>query len=77
MSEYLGMELPTNFSTYIEWSAILTGVFFLLSILAFILKWGIRFRLVGVTGFMGVLTGGLFALGLRLYQHGQIPGAVR
>ena len=71
------MELPINFSTYTEWSAILTGVFFLLSVLAFILKWGVRFRLVGVTGFMSVLTVGLFALGLGLYQHVAIPGAVR
>ncbi|MEC4982997.1 MAG: Ycf51 family protein, partial [Oscillatoria sp. PMC 1076.18] len=45
--------------------------------LGFIFKWGIRFRLVGVTGFMGVLTVGLFALGLGLFSHTVIPGSVR
>ncbi|NJQ97742.1 MAG: DUF2518 family protein [Hydrococcus sp. CSU_1_8] len=66
-----------DFSTYAQWSGILTIVCFLLAILAFILQWGIRFRLVGVTGFMGVLTAGLFALGLGLFTHTVIPGAVR
>lgn len=66
-----------NFSNYAQWSGILTVVCFLLAILAFVLQWGIRFRLVGVTGFMGVLTAGLFALNLGLFTHTVIPGAVR
>ncbi|MCU0534319.1 MAG: Ycf51 family protein [Hydrococcus sp. Prado102] len=66
-----------NFSTYAQWSGILTVVCLLLAILAFIFQWGIRFRLVGVTGFMGVLTAGLFALGLGLFTRTVIPGAVR
>jgi hypothetical protein len=48
-----------------------------LAVLAFFLKWGIRFRLVGITGFMGVLTGGLFALSLGFYSRPTIPDAVR
>jgi hypothetical protein len=66
-----------NFSTYAQWSGILTIVLLLLTILGFVLGWGIRFRLVGVTSFMGVLTAGLFALGLGLFTHTVIPGAVR
>lgn len=66
-----------NFSNYAQWSAIATAFFLLLTILAFFLKWGIRFRFVGVTSFMGVLTVGLFALGLGLFTHTVVPGAVR
>ncbi|WP_013320404.1 Ycf51 family protein [Gloeothece verrucosa] len=71
------MEFPTDFSTYTLWSAYLTVAFLLFTIIAFIFKWGFRFRLVGVTGFMGVLTGGLFALGLGLYTRTEVPGSVR
>lgn len=73
----LPFNLPTDFLTYTKWSAILTVVCFLLAILAFLLKWGIRFRLVGVTGFMGVLTVGLFALNFGLFTRTVIPGSVR
>jgi hypothetical protein len=66
-----------NFSNYAQWSGILTLVCLALTILAFVLKWGIRFRLVGATGFMGVLTAGIFALGLGLFTRTVIPGAVR
>lgn len=48
-----------------------------ITLLSFILKWGLRFRLVGVTGFMGVLTTGLFALSLVPITRTEIPGAVR
>ena len=71
------MELPSDFATYTQWSAIATLFFFLLAVLAFILKWGIRFRLVGVTSFMGVITISIFALGLGLFTRTEIPGAVR
>lgn len=71
------MAFPTDFSTYTLWSAYLTVAFLLLTIIGFILKWGIRFRLVGVTSLMGVVTGGLFALGLGLYTYTKVPGAVR
>ncbi len=59
------------------WSGYFTIICAVLMVLGLILKWGIRFRLVGVTGFMGVLTSGLFALGLGLHDRPQIPGAVR
>ncbi len=73
------METLTSlgFSTYTQWSITATFVFLLLTIVGFIFKWGIRFRLVGITGFMIVLTIGLFGLGLGLFERTEIPGAVR
>ncbi|MCL1473609.1 Ycf51 family protein [Argonema antarcticum] len=59
-----------------KWVGIATLAFAALAVFGFIFKWGIRFRLVGITGFMGVLTGGLFALGLVPFIHTEIPGAV-
>jgi Protein of function (DUF2518) len=59
------------------WSGYFTLFCAALMILSWVLKWGTRFRLVGITGFMGVLTGGLFALGLGLHDRPQIPGAVK
>ncbi|MGA7933542.1 MAG: Ycf51 family protein, partial [Kovacikia sp.] len=46
-----------------------------LTVLGLILKWGIRFRLVGVTGFMTLLTVGVFTLSLGLHTRTEIPGA--
>lgn len=63
--------------TIARWSGYLTLFFAALALLGLVLKWGIRFRLVGVTGFMAVLTGGLFALSLGLYERPSIPGAVK
>ncbi|MEO1523508.1 MAG: Ycf51 family protein [Cyanobacteria bacterium J06633_2] len=70
--------MPTDidFLTISKWLAIATGAFGALTILAFIVSWGIRFRLVGITSFMGVLTGGVFALGLGPIFQTTIPGAV-
>lgn len=70
------MNIPTDFSTYGQWSGYLTLVFLILTIIAFVLSWNFRFRLVGVTGFMGVLTFGLFTLGLGLTKHTAIPGSI-
>ena len=71
------MEMSINFSTYTLWSSILTLFLLGLTVLAFIFKWGIRFRLVGTTGFIGLLTVGLFGLSLGLSTHEKIPGSVR
>jgi hypothetical protein len=65
-----------DFHSFTQWSAILTVVCGVLATLGFIFKWGIRFRLVGITSFMGVLTGSLFALGLVPFTRTVIPGAV-
>lgn len=71
------MQLPTDLFTYVQWSAIATLAFFGLMVLAFILQWGIRFRLFGVTAFMCVVTIGIFGLNLGLFTREEIPGAVR
>ena len=71
------MELSVDFVTYTQWSAYITLAFLVLALLGFIFTWGIRFRLVGVTGFMIVLTVGCFALSLGLFTRTVIPGAVR
>ncbi len=66
-----------DFLQFTQWSGIATIVFAVLALLAFILKWGVRFRLVGTTGFMLVLTAGLFALSLAPLTRTVIPGALR
>jgi hypothetical protein len=71
------MPTTSDFLQFAQWSGIATLSFAVLAVLGFLFKWGIRFRLVGVTGFMGVLTGGLFALGLVPLTREVIPGAVR
>lgn len=63
--------------TFAQWSGYFTLFCAALMLLGLVLKWGFRFRLVGVTGFMAVLTGGLFALSLGLYNRPAIPGAVK
>ncbi|WP_310483601.1 Ycf51 family protein [Chamaesiphon sp. VAR_48_metabat_403] len=65
-----------DFFKYFQWSGILTLAFAVLTILALVLKWGFKFRLVGATGFMGVLTAGLFALSLVPIVHTNVPGAL-
>lgn len=71
------MFTTADFLQYSQWSGIATLLFAALAILAFILKWGIRFRLVGTTGFMLVLTVGLFSLSLVPLSRTVIPGAVK
>ncbi len=73
------MDILNNaeFTDYTQWLGILTLVSFFLMISAFVFRWGIRFRLVGITSFMAVLTIGLFGLGLGLSTRTEIPGAVR
>lgn len=63
--------------TYTKWSGIATLVFLVLTVVSFILGWGFRFRLVGVTSFMGVITASIFALGVGLSTKVEIPGATR
>ncbi len=55
--------------------AIATIVFGAVTTIAFIAKWGFRFRMVGVTSFTGVLAGGVLGLSLALYQRPTIPNA--
>jgi hypothetical protein len=71
------MPTTADFLTYAQWVGLAMIAFGLLAGLGFLFKWGIRFRLVGVTGFLLVLTTGLFALGLVPLTRTVVPGAVR
>lgn len=59
-----------------KWIGLATLVLAGITGIAFIFKWGLRFRLFGVTAFTAVLTVGVFGLSLGLFYHVQIPGAV-
>lgn len=71
------MSTTIDFINASQYAGILTLVFAAITVLGFLLKWGIRFRLVGATSFMGVIAASLFALGLGLFAHTTIPGALR
>jgi hypothetical protein len=71
------MQLPTDTYTYGVWIGYATIGFLILTIIAFIAGWSFRFRLVGVTSFMGVLTAGIFALYLGFFTRVEVPGATR
>ncbi|MGB8700876.1 MAG: Ycf51 family protein [Thermosynechococcaceae cyanobacterium] len=71
------MPSPENFLTYTLWSGIALLICAALSVLAFVLGWGMRFRLVGATGFMGILTFGLFALSLSPLSQTVVSGSTK
>lgn len=71
------MPTPELFRQACQWTALLmlgSGIF---TALAFIFKWGVRFRFVGVTSLLGVLTGSLLALSFTPLTRAIIPGAVK
>jgi hypothetical protein len=65
-----------EFFKYFQWSAIATLAFAVLTIIALFLQWSFKYRLVGATGFMVVLTVGFFGLGLVPIVHTSVPGAM-
>jgi len=71
------MPIDIDFLLIAKWSGILTLGLGAIAILGFFFQWGIRFRLVGIAGFMAVLTGGFVALVLGLSSHTTVPGSVR
>lgn len=70
------MPTPEEFLEATKWAAGGTLVLAVITILAFLLGWGIRFRLVGATSFAAVLTGGLLGLSFQPFSQTVIPGAV-
>lgn len=60
-----------------QWLLVATLISGIITTLAFIFKWGPRFRLVGITSFTGVLAGSVFGLGVGLSPHVSVPGALR
>lgn len=71
------MPTPEDFLEATQWMAITTVAFAALAAIAFLAKWGIRFRLVGITGFCGVLTVGFLGLSFQPLTSATVPGAVR
>jgi Protein of function (DUF2518) len=71
------MDFTSDIFVYGKWLGFATIFCLLVAIIAFVVGWSFRFRLVGVTSFMGVLTAGTFALGLSFFPHQAIPGAAR
>ena len=71
------MSYTIDFFLYAKLLGIATIISLVVAVIAFVVGWSFRFRLVGVTSFMGVLTLGVFALGLGLFPHADIPGAAR
>ncbi|NEQ32257.1 MAG: DUF2518 family protein [Leptolyngbya sp. SIO4C5] len=70
------MLTPADFLEATKWAAILTLALAVISAIAFFAQWGIRFRLVGATGFMGVLTVGFLGLSFEPFTRTSIPGAI-
>jgi hypothetical protein len=71
------MPTTSDFLQYSQWSGIATLIIAVITVVSFIFQWGFRFRLVGSTSFMVVLTVGLFTLSLVPLSRTVIPGAVR
>jgi hypothetical protein len=66
-----------DLKTYAAWIAGAGIGLMLLTLTAWLLRWGIRFRLVGVTSFTFVVAASVFALSLGFAQREQIPNAVQ
>lgn len=73
------MNIPTTddfwlATQYCVCASIFMGI---LAAIAFGFKWGFRFRLVGITGFMIVLTVGAFGLSFVPFVQTNVPGSAR
>lgn len=68
---------PEFFRQACQWCALLMLASGIFTGLAFVFQWGVRFRFVGVTSLLGVLTGSLLALSFFPLSKAVIPGAVK
>ena len=59
------------------WLAAAAGVLGLLTVVAFVLRWGIRFRLVGVSSFTFLLAISCWAFSVSYSPPVEVEGAVR
>ena len=59
-----------------SWLAIAGGVLLVLTVLAFVLGWGVRFRLVGVSSFTLLLAAGCGAFAISYSPRSSIEGAL-
>ena len=70
------MLTPADFLDATKWLSFATLGLAAFTALAFVAGWGFRFRLVGITGFTGVLTVGLLGLSFQPFSRAQIEGAI-
>lgn len=70
------MPTPAEFLEATKYFGIATLTMAGITLVAFLLGWGFRFRLVGITSFMGVLTAGMFGLSFEPFTRTVIPGAI-
>ena len=59
-----------------EWLGVASGVLLLLTVVAFLVRWGIRFRLVGVTSFTVLLSLSCLAFAVSYSPRQLVDGAV-
>ncbi|MDB9527363.1 Ycf51 family protein [Oscillatoria sp. CS-180] len=70
------MPTPADFLEATKYFGIATLAMAGITLLAFVFGWGFRFRLVGITSFMGVLTGGMLGLSFEPFTRTVVPGSV-
>lgn len=70
------MPTPEDFLEATKYMGLATLTMAGITLIAFVFGWGFRFRLVGITSFMGVLTGGMFGLSFEPFTSTVVPGAV-
>ena len=58
------------------WLGIASGALLLITVVAFLLRWGIRFRLVGVTSFTVLLSLSCLAFAVSYAPRAMVEGAV-
>ena len=71
------MDFNGQLFIYAKWLGFATLFSLVVAIVSFVANWSFRFRMVGVTSFMTVLSLGTFALGLSFSPKVEIPGAAR
>ena len=59
-----------------EWLGVASAVLLLLTVVAFLARWGIRFRLVGVTSFTVLLSLSCLAFAVSYAPRQQVEGAI-
>ena len=59
-----------------EWLGVASAVLLLLTVVAFLVRWGIRFRLVGITSFTVLLSLSCLAFAVSYAPRQQVEGAI-
>jgi Protein of function (DUF2518) len=70
------MPTTADFFLACQWVGGATLLVALLAGIGFVFQWGIRFRLVGIAGFLVVFTVGLFGLSIVPFTRTIVPGSI-